>query len=243
MTYLDIENRLKEIEKELEKLPEGRLSKRNGYYTHTIGEKSVGITRNVTLIKQLCRKKFLEELQRHFKKATDSLKYFESLPLIEPISFIRTFSKSYQNLPIDYFYHTDIEEWKKAPFSKNTYPIENGYKTTKGVLVRSKSEFIIAEQLEKNDIPYRYDAAIKLSGKTKYPDFTIKNPFSGKLIIWEHFGALNESGYEKTMNEKMELYFANGFRRFHDLIYTFEFDIKSHEGLQKLVKAVLSKTN
>lgn len=240
--HSSIENRLREIEEELKKLPEGRLSKRNGYYTHTINEKSVGVTHNTAKIKQLCRKKFLIELQRYLKKAIEIFKYCELLPPIDPKTFIETFSETYQNLPIEYFYHTDIEEWRKAPFSKNTYPIESGYQTDKGVLVRSKSELIIAQQLEKLKIPYRYEPRVNLMGKTKSPDFIVKNPFSGNLILWEHFGALNEEGYEKKMNEKMELYLSQGFTRFQDLIYTFEFDIKSSDRLEKLIKDSLMKT-
>ena len=244
MTEEQVKERLVQIKSELAKLPEGHLVKRRGFYTHSIDGKGIGITKDLVMIKQLCRKKFLIELRRYLMKAVKMFSICESIPSVNPIELIKTFSKTYQNLPIEYFYHSDLEKWIDAPFIKNTYPIESGgYKTTNGIIVRSKSELIIANQLEALNIPYRYDTGLKLSGKIKYPDFIIRNPFSGKLIIWEHFGALNESGYEKAMNEKMELYLSNGFTRFNDLIYTFEFDIKSPERLKKLINEALLRTS
>ena len=89
----------------------------------------------------------------------------------------------------------------------------------------SKSEFMIAGQLDKYGILYLYEAPLILGKKTKFPDFLIIHPITGKLIIWEHCGYIHEPEYGKAMIKKMELYQAHGFIPFETLIYTFEFNI------------------
>jgi hypothetical protein len=93
--------------------------------------------------------------------------------------------------------------------------------------------------LEENGIPYQYDVALTLDKKTIYPDFTIKNPFNGKLILWEHFGALNQPSYEQRMNDKMRLYMKCGYIPFETLIDTFEFDVGNRCRLLDLIEHII----
>ena len=98
---------------------------------------------------------------------------------------------------------------------------------------------MIANLLEEHDIPYHYDAEITLATKKIYPDFVIKHPFTGENIIWEHFGALHQEGYEEKMNNKMKLYLKHGYVPFETLIYTFEFDVIGNRRLEDLVQGIL----
>lgn len=98
---------------------------------------------------------------------------------------------------------------------------------------------LIANQLEFYNIPYRYEAAITLGHQTKYPDFIIKKPSNGKLILWEHFGAFHQPNYVQKMNEKMNLYTKYGYIPFETIIYTFELDIRIPHRLQGLIEATL----
>lgn len=103
-------------------------------------------------------------------------------------------------------------------------------------MLRSKSELIIANCLENYNIPYRYEPLFMQGTSKTYPDFIVKNPFTNKTIIWEHFGALNEEGYEQRMNEKMEWFFSNSYQEGVNLIYTFEFHINDPKRINSLIE-------
>ena len=56
-----------------------------------------------------------------------------------------------------------------------------------GLSVESKSESIIASQLERYNIPFRYEALLQLEGQIYYPDFTILRIiklFVGSTSAW-----------------------------------------------------------
>jgi len=231
---------LEAIGKELQTLPAGYLVKRGSFYSHAINTKETGITKNPKRIHTLCRKRYLLARQAQIEKNVAILSQAVSkLTGAAQKELFKTFPNAYQGLPDSAFFHTSMENWLAEPYQKNSYyPEHLIYTSKKGTQLRSKSELLIATQLEANNIPYRYDAELILGNQTKYPDFTIKNPFTGTTIIWEHFGALNKSEYEQSMNEKMRLYMKHGYIPFETLIYTFEFDIET-DRLQALIEDII----
>lgn len=232
------QNELKEIDEELLALPEGRLAKLGKYYYQATKDKRIGITKNPKLIRKLCRKRYLIVRQKQINTVLSHA--FNKLADVTPIEIISSFSRTYQELPRSYFFHPSVEPWLAEPHQKNPYPIEDGnYYSKNGVAVRSKSEALIANLLEEYEIPYHYDIRLTLGAKTIYPDFIIKNPFNGKTIIWEHYGALNQLEYEQKMTNKMRLYHAQGYIPFETLIYTFEFDVKTPRRLQDLIERII----
>ena len=219
---------LEMINEELQTLPSGRLAKNGKFYCHEINDKRVGITRNTELIHRLCRKKYL----------LDRIKILNSN--ISSISSHKEQSGVYEGIPDTYFYHPSVKDWIKQEYRKNPYMPENRiYISNNGIALRSKSELLIANLLEEHNIPYRYDAELKLDNRTIYPDFTIKKPYIGEIIIWEHFGSLHQPEYEKKMNDKMNLYLKNGYIPFETLIYTFEFDIQNTHRLKDLIDNIV----
>lgn len=84
------------------------------------------------------------------------------------------------------------------------------HRTSKGEMVRSKSEVIIAEHLAARDVEYSYERALTINGTTKYPDFTIEDMESGLTIYWEHCGMLHVPSYRRRWEGKLEWYKANG---------------------------------
>ena len=65
--------------------------------------------------------------------------------------------------------------------------------TSKGERVRSKSEVIIADVLNREGVPYRYEYPIYIKGIGKiYPDFTVLNIGIRKEMIWDHFGMMDD---------------------------------------------------
>lgn len=61
------------------------------------------------------------------------------------------------------------------------YPENKIHVAPSGNMVRSKSEVLIDMQLYTNHIPFRYECELQLGDVTIYPDFTVRNPRTGKL--------------------------------------------------------------
>ena len=103
------------------------------------------------------------------------------------------------------------------------------HRTSRGEMVRSKSEVIIADRLATLDVDYIYEHPLSIEGATKYPDFTIEDMESGNTFYWEHCGMLHVPGYRKRWEEKLAWYKANGILPYEDgggkngtLIITYE---------------------
>ena len=62
--------------------------------------------------------------------------------------------------------------------------------TARGDLVRSKSEVIIADHLNRAGVRYAYERELAIGGSIKYPDFTIEDEDTGTSYYWEHCGML-----------------------------------------------------
>lgn len=95
-------------------------------------------------------------------------------------------------------------------------------KTISGNIVRSKSEAIIDSVLFDKNIPFRYEAVLELGGIILYPDFTIKHPYTGEIIYWEHFGMMDNQTYSRNTVNKLTTYISNGIIPSINLITTYE---------------------
>ena len=95
-------------------------------------------------------------------------------------------------------------------------------------MVRSKSEVIIADILYRNrkDILYKYERPLEVieSGRQKliYPDFTIINKHTGKILYWEHAGRMDDSYYANDFIKKINTYISNNLLLGRDVIVTYE---------------------
>ncbi len=97
------------------------------------------------------------------------------------------------------------------------------HKTRKGHMVRSKTELIIADKLFNAGISYEYEKP--LDGETRrsriFPDFSF-TAAAGDLIIWEHFGRMDDPKYVDGHEWKMKWYADNGFVEGENLFLTKE---------------------
>ncbi|MCQ2125157.1 MAG: hypothetical protein MJZ25_13330 [Fibrobacter sp.] len=107
--------------------------------------------------------------------------------------------------------------------------------TSRGERVRSKSEVIIADTLDRLKIPYRYEFPHQLKVRrnsrgrdssrrtvTFHPDFTCLNIRTRREFIWEHFGRMDDPEYIAETLGKFETYTANGIFPGESLIFTME---------------------
>ena len=101
---------------------------------------------------------------------------------------------------------------KEIPLPKGSTFLQAGliHRTGRGLAVRSKSELIIAEALDKAGIPFEYEKPLSLGGTTRYPDFTIEDEISGRTIYWEHLGMLEREDYRRSWLRKLKWYHAHG---------------------------------
>ena len=83
--------------------------------------------------------------------------------------------------------------------------------TTRGEVVRSKSEALIAELLYARNIDYAYERKLTFDdGSFRYPDFTLEDDDLGRTIYWEHLGMLNDSVYAERWAAKRKWYADHG---------------------------------
>ncbi len=95
--------------------------------------------------------------------------------------------------------------------------------TDNGERVRSKSEVLIADKLKKLGIPYRYECELCLkNGITIFPDFTILNVRTRRVLYYEHLGRMDDPDYIAKTVRRMEWYRENGILIGDQLFITWE---------------------
>ena len=117
-----------------------------------------------------------------------------------------------------------VESWGSVEYEGKGFRMDlPELYTAKGERVRSKSEVMIADLLNKEAIPYRYEYPLYLKGfDLVYPDFTVLNVKKRKEIYWEHFGMMDDSEYVEKAMKKITVYAQNGIFPGINLIVTFE---------------------
>ncbi|GAB1476241.1 hypothetical protein MASR2M70_10750 [Bacillota bacterium] len=132
--------------------------------------------------------------------------------------------------------------WAKEPYERSElWPEALKHKSQNGILVRSKSEAIIASQLENFNIPYRYEQRLDTPDQSFYPDFTILNPEDNQIIYWEHFGLMEDEDYRKSAGSKLDTYFNVGILQWDNLITTYETNRRPLDAqkVRRIIKAIL----
>ena len=90
------------------------------------------------------------------------------------------------------------------------------------MLVRSKSEVIISNELEYRELPFEYEREfIGTNGQKRIPDFTFVDA-AGDIIILEHLGMLSIPSYKADWEKKKKFYEDNGYRLNENLFITTE---------------------
>ena len=225
------------IEKELTQLLEGKLYMRRKFYYYKIGSKEISITQNPVLIQQLSRRAYLESRKAQLENnIANPISKFDHR---NPRQLIASLPRAYQTVPESFFYHPSVEAWLAKPPRKNSLKLENAKYRYKSIAYRALSEREIAMKLHENGLPFYYDARFNVGIAEISPDFYIKNPFNGKIFLWEFFGAFHISNYGKKMNDKMDIYPQIGFTENDNLIATFEYHLRDLESIQKIIDEII----
>lgn len=230
--YKNLSEQISAIQDELSNLPPGTLyCTRNGSYTkwyHQLLSQQVYIPKKQKNFAQvLARKKYLELKlqtltfeQQTIRTCLDNLAAHPSKveTLFQASSpYCELFHTVFQ--PIS----TELNQWMHADFECNTkYPEQRIHKSASGLMVRSKSEALIATLLSHNHIPFRYECALQLGETTLHPDFTLRHPKTGAFYYWEHFGLMSLPSYQKNVFSKLQLYTSHNIIPSIQLITTYE---------------------
>ena len=216
--------RMKQVEEEIEhtikRAPEGtlRCSTSRGYYQYYKGKKYLDKNKR-EYIKQLAQKEYCLSIKNTVKKIKRSLEALIQIYRNEELEQL------YRNLtparkavlePIFKPVEEIVREFEAIQYTGKEFDeldITEFY-TSKGERVRSKSEKIIADELYRYGIPYKYEMPIELDcWKRKvlvYPDFTVLNRRTGKRWIIEHLGMMDNPSYCESAMYKLDTYEKNG---------------------------------
>jgi len=225
-----LEHRIVDVQERLKQLPKGNLicAKNGKYYKwyRFDGKVTSYISKSQRkLAEQLALKRYLKLLEKellaeqkavrsfltHYPHKRESQLLFEHEEYCALLkSFVRPLSQ-------------ELLEWQEAAYDKSEkYPEQLMHKCGSGLVVRSKSEAMIATFLQMNRIPFRYECAFRLDRGIVYPDFTIRHPRTGETYYWEHFGLMDDLDYARKFCSKMQMYTMNGIIPSIQLITTYE---------------------
>jgi len=220
-------------EKKLKNIPEGTAQvtgteKKVMFYINQNGKRRYACEKDKKLVQLLCQKDYD---QRILAKAQRELKELEKV-------YKNYGEKSYESvyeklhparqkfiipiwLPDDKF----VKQWEAIKYTPKGFdPDYPEYYTDKGERVRSKSEILIANALQKHHIPYRFEYPYQLSSYSPviHPDFTVLNVRKRKEYIWEHLGKMDDEGYKDNSINRIIDYEKHGIFPGDKLILTHE---------------------
>ena len=112
-----------------------------------------------------------------------------------------------------------VEEAKAKPYAENyryLVALQEGY-----VMVASKSEALILQELVALGVPVEYEPTIEIEGRTYKGDFRVRNKNHEEIeYYWEHLGMLKDPSYRKRWKEKEEAYRRAGIEEGRNLLVT-----------------------
>lgn len=231
----------------LKNAPEGRLriaQRESGAYYYHVTDSSPEWgdylpQMESKTIARLAQKEYdqtvLAEMQRELKAVDRFLKSFCPKRLHDIFEKLLPARRKFVqpvHLPDEEF----AEQWLAVKYSGKGMAADAPLlETSRGERVRSKSEVIIADTLDRLKIPYRYEFPHQLKVRrnsrgrdssrrtvTFHPDFTCLNVRTRREFIWEHFGRMDDPEYIAETLGKFETYIANGIFPGETLIFTME---------------------
>ena len=252
----------------LKHAPEGSLNisicRNNVQYYHRTSSKSTKgkyiLKRNYKLAVSLAQKDYDLQLVQSLKKEarilenTMKLLQAEAAKANAPSDIFFKFNKHRRALitPITLTDEEFAATWQAQKYKgKSFHPDAPELYTARGERVRSKSEVIIADTLNRMGIPYHYEYPLTLksggrsstsrasttrdihtsrraatsasaSTLTVHPDFLCLNLRTRREYIWEHFGRMDDADYSAKVARKLNTYIENNIFPGHNLIISTE---------------------
>ena len=236
----NLESRSKYIE-DLIKMLTSRLSEniaveniyakkhRNGfqYYIETDeGLKYVKISERKhiqQMIQYEYERKVLRSAKEEYKKINALMKVYDNSD-IEDIYNQMPAGKRVMVNPIKLTDEEYIKWWNEQQYERLAF--REGapeFYSSKGERMRSKSEVLIADLLNKMNINYKYEKPLELSKLgLVHPDFTLLDVKNRKEIYLEHLGMMDDQVYRNNAITKIRDYERSGYYMGDRLLITME---------------------
>ena len=167
--------------------------------------------------------KVIKIIDAEIKQIETALKSQNAVSLED---YYETLNKTRQEMitPIRLTDEQLVESWMAQSYEEGEFEEgEAGFYTDKNERVRSKSEILIANALNRYNVPYKYECPIVLKGLGKIrPDFTALNIKRRKIYYWEHLGKLDDVDYARKNVLRINAYEKNGLFHGESLITTWE---------------------
>ena len=215
-----LEKAKRESEKALRNVPDQRLrcARNKGVFQYYFGNEYQGKDKR-ELVCKVAQKdysmKLSKKLDLYLDKLNELNKLYEKEELEEVYRKLHPARKVLVE-PIVVPIEKITEEFNQREYKGKAFLEDDKteFYTIKGERVRSKSEKIIADELYRNGIPYKYEMPMELEGWKKkvliYPDFTVLNKRTGKKWIIEHLGMMDKPAYYENAMQKVSTYEKNG---------------------------------
>ena len=227
-----LQNIQRQIEKMVKDAPEGKLrcAVNKGCYQYYSGKTYLGEKKKAE-IRKMAQKEYCLKLNQKVEK------YIKRLSELKDTYENEGLEQEYRNLhparkclvePLVKPIENMIEDFERIEYTGKTFAGDDKteYYTAKGERVRSKSEKIIADELYRYNIPYKYEMPIQLRVGNRsipfYPDFTAMNKRTGKRWVIEHFGMMDKTSYYENALQKLDIYEKNNMLVGVDLIFLHE---------------------
>lgn len=179
------------------------------------------------LVEALCQKEYDQKVllaaQKEQKQLDKLIKHYPERTYEHVYDELDSQSKKYVN-PIVMPEEEYIANWEQVLYKKKGFG-ENvpEYYTDKGERVRSKTEILIANALNKYNVPYRYECPLYLQGYGWiHPDFMVLNVRLRKEFYWEHMGMMDDPDYLEDAFYRISMYEKNDIFPGTHLILTYE---------------------
>lgn len=222
------------------------------FYIHSVPDPDVpgryhrrGITKDQELIRSLANKEFariaLEMIRNQQRKLVGLA---ENLQDITPSGIISRMKPAYQSLPKEFFdcyrggadYGDIRQKWAEDPYEQSGFrPEERDKETSRGLMVRSKSEVLFCEKFYAFAIPFRYEETIQIGSYSLSPDFSFLDR-NLKRFYLEYCGRMNDPEYVRKYKWRREMYESIDICEWNNMIYVYE---KGNRISMKQIEAVI----
>lgn len=183
------------------------------------------INKHPEIVKGLIRRTYLERelavLEKNVKALETMTKAFCE---VAPDDILERMPERFRSFPKEYFFPQPKEDdWASQPYEQSSYKTERKIHTTsRGLLVRSKSELAISEAFYKYDVPFRYEQILEIGTYRVAPDFMPRNKRTSEQFYWEHCGMPEDEEYMRHHKWKMNLYGSVGIVPWKNLIVSYD---------------------
>ena len=224
-----------EKEKSLLRAPKGllRVNCQGGriqYYRRENASDANGVylrKKDRDLVRRLAQKEYDQKVLRAVEKELGAIeRYLAGYPVTGVEEVYEKLHLERQKLVVPVWEPEEqyVRRWEAFVYEGKAFEEDAPeFYTVKNERVRSKSEWIIADLLNREGVPYRYECPLDLKGMGRvYPDFMVLNVKERKDFYWEHLGMMDDVAYVEKALQKIAMYEQNGIYPGGGLILTYE---------------------